>query len=389
MILLRKNNYLLLFIALIIFSCKKKDIENNPPTISNSNPEFYFNGTINGQILILEAGKNNYYLYTDCNYDNSITTYVFSGEFKPSNCTTCPNSLKISITDDTTIANSSPSHINNLSTTNYSYYYPTNQTIINSYIMNIYAVPIYSAAVNYQYFLDNTLISNNPNVSNYTITPTAHTIKSITNNLTDSCFNNTLINTINLTTTDSFYTYYRYSLGFANNVVTFTIIPSAPTIHSYTLSFGDGDSIITTNSIITHTYASNLNFYTAQLKSKSISNKPWTFTNIINTDFTYTRCTPNFYYKFSPMYSIIPFNPYSKIKIEYTSSSFKTYASYTNSQPSDAYFTITKIENYKNNENNLPTKKITAEFKCRLFNTTNPNDFIDIQGICVFAVAYK
>lgn len=389
MILLRKNNYFFLLIGLLFFSCKKKDIENTPPTISNSTPEFYFNGTINGQNLTIEAGKNNYYLYTNYLYDNSISTYIFSGEFKQTNCIDCPNSLKISITDDTTLSNPSPSHINNLSTTNYTFYYPTAQTIINSYLMNLYAVPIFSASVNYQYYLDNTLISNNPNVNNYTITPSNHTIQCITNNLTDSCFNNTLINPINLTNTDSFYTYFRYSVSFASNVVTFTIIPSAPTIHSYTLSFGDGDSVITSNSIITHTYTSNLNFYSAQLKSKSNANKLWIFTNLLNTDVMYSRCTPNFYYKFTPIYSIIPFNPFSKIKIEYTSSALKTYVSYTNLQPSDSYFVITKIENYKNNENNLPTKKITAQFKSRLFNLVDPNDFIDIQGTCQFAVAYK
>lgn len=376
-----------LLVVTILFSCKKKDMEYNP-TPTSTNVEFYFQGRINNVSTTIEAGKNDYYMYSRYDYDTSIATYWFEGMFKKINCyTNCPNTLKILISDDTINSNGNPSHINQLVAGNYAYYMPTSIPSISSFQMNIYAVPIYSASTLYKYYLDGNLIGTTPNISNYNISATTHTLTCIMDNYTDSCYNNVLTNIINLTPTDSFYAFYQYSANTSSDTVSFYIVPSAYTSNSYTLNFGDGNSAVTTNTMITHIYASSSTTYTAQLITKSNNGKIFTFSNFITLNPYTMNCLPNYYFKFSPIVS--PNTPYSKIKIEYISATGNAYSSAINSQPSTSYFQIISIEDYKLNENNQPTKKIKAQLKVRVFNVANPNDYLDIDGNVIFAVSYK
>ncbi len=383
-----KKALFVIFILFFLLSCKKKDINSNIPEITSGNVEFYFNGKINNQSTIIEAGKNDYYMYSSINYDSNIQTYLFTGEFKPTTCNICTNTLKISITDDTIMSNNSPSHINQLVTGNYQYLYSDSSTSLTNFSMNIFAVPIPSTSVSYQYFLDGNPIGNTANITNYTISPSTHTLSCVMNNYTDSCLNNNLTNILNFNNSDYFYAYFTYSINTLSNTATFTINTFPSTTNSYTLQFGDSIFSISTNTIQTHYYSNSNQTYLAKLITKSNNNKIWTFQNYIAFNNSLINCLPNYYYNFNTT-SSVTYTPFSKIKIEYTSPDNKTYSSKANTQPSFAYFTITSIQNYKYNEQNLPTKKISAQFKCRLFNISNINDYVDIEGTVVFAVAYK
>lgn len=372
----------------LLLSCKKKDINSNIPEITSGNVEFYFNGKINNQPTIIEAGKNDYYMYSSYIYDTNINTYIFEGLFKPTNCTNCTNTLKISITDDTVLSNNSSSHINNLVPGNYQFLYSDTSISMPNLSMNIYAVPIPSVSTSYQYILDGINIGNTSNVTNYTISPYTHTLTCLMDNYTDSCYNNSLTNILSFTPNDNFYAFFNYSVNTLSNTVTFTINTNPPTTNSYTLFFGDSIFSISSNTIITHYYPNPNTVYTAKLIAKSNNNKIWTFQNYITLNPNLARCLPNYYYNFISSITST-YTPFSKIKIEYISSNNQLYSSKLNLQPSTSYFNITSIQNYKNNEQNQPTKKISAQFKCRLFNISNINDYVDIEGTVVFAVAYK
>ena len=88
-----------LFALAILFigSCKKE----YPATPVPPTPEFTFSGTINGVPVNIQAGVNNYYMFTSYYLDSANNIYDFKGEFRDKNCTSthCPNSLKISIRD--------------------------------------------------------------------------------------------------------------------------------------------------------------------------------------------------------------------------------------------------------------------------------------------------
>lgn len=382
-----KKIFLLSFIILLI-ACRKKDISSNVPEVTSGNTEFYFSGKINNQTTLIEAGKDDYYMFSSVDYDNTIQTYLFSGHFKKTTCSSCPNSLKIIITDDTIIPNTSPSHIYNLTSGSYSYLYSDSVSVVNNLVMNIYAVPIYSASTSYQYILDGNSIGNTSNITNYSLSPSSHTLTCIMNNYTDSCLNNALTNILNFNSGDNFYAYFNYSVNTLSNTVTFTINAQPSTVNSYTIYFGDSVFSVSSNTVQAHYYSNPNQIYLAKLVAKSNNGKIWTFQNFVTLNPVLSNCLPNYYYNFTSTTSTA-YTPFSKIKIEYTSSDNKVYSSKIDFQPSSSYFTINSIQNYKNNEQNLPVKKVTAQLKCRLFNISNPADFIDIEGNCVFAVAYK
>ena len=85
--------FLFLFGAITMTGCKKTYPTGTPPAA----PEFTFSGTIGGNSVNLQAGVNNYYMFTSCLRDSN-GVYDFIGEFRDKSCSSnCPNSLKIYI----------------------------------------------------------------------------------------------------------------------------------------------------------------------------------------------------------------------------------------------------------------------------------------------------
>lgn len=366
----------------ILWNCKKKNIEEPVPTIITNPVVFYFNGTVAGSPLSIQAGVNEYYMYSSYEYDPGISTYWFIGELKQTNCSNCKNTLKIKISDDTTLTPTAPSHINQLSPGIYSYYSPNDSTV-NFYTLNVYAVPVFSSSQTYQYFINNTNVANTANFS-YTLSPLPATLSlNYSNYDTLNPCSTSLTNTLNLSANDDFYSYYKYNINSFSQVVTFSIYPNLPTTNSFTMDFGDSYQTITTSTLITHTYT-NSAIYQAKLISKSNNGKIWTFQNNISTSFSNATCLGNYYYTINSNKTT---HPFSKVIIEYTDESGIFYTSQMNGQPSSNNFQITKIEEYIKNNNNQPTKKISATFTVRVF--ASPTNFKDISGTIVFAVAYK
>src|SRR5947207_14857 len=79
-----------------IAGCKKEEYPAPPPPPSP--PTFYFNGSIDGKPLNIQAGENNYYMFTSYSLDSGV--YSFKGELRDKNCSSnCSNSLRIAIKD--------------------------------------------------------------------------------------------------------------------------------------------------------------------------------------------------------------------------------------------------------------------------------------------------
>src|SRR2546422_980542 len=81
--------YLYIFSLLILAGCKKNYPVVQPP----AKPEFTFYGTIAGEGVTMEAGNNDYYMFTSFALDaNGV--YEYKGEMKNKNCSSnCPRSL--------------------------------------------------------------------------------------------------------------------------------------------------------------------------------------------------------------------------------------------------------------------------------------------------------
>src|ERR1700722_6267958 len=91
-----KNYILLAAVAATVFACKKEHLQQE--TVTTNAPVFYFNGTVNGTPVSIQAGTNNYYMYSSYSTDsNSLLN--FTGNIKPSTCTGCENSIQITLND--------------------------------------------------------------------------------------------------------------------------------------------------------------------------------------------------------------------------------------------------------------------------------------------------
>lgn len=83
------NITLCIGMIVLIGSCKKKDL----PVNQTDTPEFYVTGNIDGKSITINAGDDNYYMYSATDFvDGGVTTY--KGELKTEFCTvSCPQSF--------------------------------------------------------------------------------------------------------------------------------------------------------------------------------------------------------------------------------------------------------------------------------------------------------
>ncbi|GIV29348.1 MAG: hypothetical protein KatS3mg028_0414 [Bacteroidia bacterium] len=361
---------------LLFVACRKKTIKDYIDN-SNTNPVFYINGTVNNQSLNISAGNDNYILLSNYQYNNNIKTYIFSGTFQKNNCTDCKNSLTIKIADDTIIPFGNTSHIQNL--TPKIYHYAQDSTINFSYL-NAYTNASFTGYTSY--YLNENKISSNYYFINYFILPGDYQLKLKVYQPTIGC-NDSLSNDLHINRFDDFYATFKYSQS--SSSVTFTILCNNPSSTTFTINFGDGQTAVTSNTIITHTYDTSFQFspLIVKLSAKSPKNKLCEFINIIQLS---GLCSANYYYTIKSFWTTYSY--YSKIIVEYTDENGHFYSSAYAEQPIDNYFEILEIADYQKNDKNQNTKKIKARLKVRVFDINDINIYKDISAETVFAVAY-
>src|SRR5436190_643274 len=90
------RNILLILILALSFSCKKRTYPNDE---INEQTIFNFNASIDGRSFSINAGKEEYYLYSSYGQDGN-GVYYFTSDLRKNNCSgDCPKSLKIRIND--------------------------------------------------------------------------------------------------------------------------------------------------------------------------------------------------------------------------------------------------------------------------------------------------
>lgn len=97
--LMRLRSSQLLVMGLVLFSlmsCEKEEYDF--PATLEGEIVFFFDGTVDGQPLLLEAGRENVYMKTRHEYVLD-SLWAFSGGFADYDCPTCPPHLEISIRD--------------------------------------------------------------------------------------------------------------------------------------------------------------------------------------------------------------------------------------------------------------------------------------------------
>ena len=361
-------------IAILLFaisSCKKPD----PVQVKNSgSPVFSFSANLNGSAVNLQAGVNNYYMYTSFTQDaNGV--YNFIGDLKPYNCSSCNNSLQIQVNDYQTLAAGTPANINTSLAPGY-YAYQIPGGTVTQYSINFtsfsYNVVPQSWAWDFGDGTTSTLKSPThiyTHPGNYTACLTT-TFSDLTTG--SSC------NPVYLGTPES-GCYGNFTYTATVNTVAFAGSPNGSGGYSYVWDFGDGNT--STNPTPSHTYSSS-GVYLVSMKVTDSQNHILVYNRNVPTQ-SYTASVAGMYFLGS---TISNPNLLSNVIINWTDASGTVYTSNNPLQPSTSYFKIISVDQYNNNSSGQTTKKVHAQIKCTLYNGSS-TILLD-NGDAVFGVAY-
>lgn len=355
-------------------ACKKKTL---PEAEEGNDPQFYFSGKVNGTDIRLDAGVNDYYMYSGYSQNSTTNVYGFSATLKQSNCTSCNNSIKIEINDHRYSAYNGPSGIDSafLST-----YYP--------FCVGTWA-PVEHQLTFYPIF-NNTPQSyfwNFGDGSTSSLFNPSHTYRNsgeykVSLTVVDNFSCSNTVNNIQKVGFDGVYcntTITVTSTSTLNATFTHSTIGTPP--YNFYWDLGDGN--FSNAATPSHTYASQ-GRYPVSLKVIDAAN------DTAKANFNYVTnasniCTTNYLVtKDSALTNAIGV---SNIIIKWTDAGGTEYTSNSSLQPSTSYFKIISVSDYHTNEVGQKTKKLHVKFKCNVYNGTAslPID----NGEAVVVVAYK
>ncbi len=366
---------ILSFISICFVGCKKDE-----PISSNGSPIFYFNGTVNGSSVSLQAGVDSYYMYSSYIQDSN-NVYNFFANLKQNNCSNCANQIKIQINDYKISAlNASAKIDSSLMAGNYSFLFldSLQQGTPSKYLVNFTSIPsTYDSASTYLWDFGDGSTSVFPNPSHIYSQAGNYTV-CLKIDYVNSC-SSSICNQVKVGIPEALYYAIISDTVISTNTISFSAIGNGTPI-SYLWDFGDGSTA--TGNSVSHTFLID-SVYKVCLditNSNSIvagvcANVPTPLNN---------NCYANFYYVSNP----IP-NPFSlsNILITWVDNNGIVYNSKNIVQPNDSYFKIISVENYLNNENNESTKKLHVQFKCLVSNGSNAIEINNADA--VIAVSYK
>ncbi len=355
-------------------ACKKKTL---PEPEAGNVPQFYFSGKVNGTDVRIDAGVNNYYMYSSYLQSTSSNVYSFGASLKPENCVSCNNSISIEINDHKVSSYNGPSGIDSAFQ---STFYPYCEGTLASVSYSIAFYPLFNNTP-MSYLLD-----FGDGSTSTAVTP-SHIFKhsgdyNISLTVTDnfSC-SNTISNVRTIGTTDNLC---RTSI-----TVTSTSTLNATYSHNtigtgpYNFLWNFGDSFTSTVSIPSHTYSAQ-GRYPVSLRVIDSNND----TAVANVNFVTSgsnMCTTN-YLVFNDT-NLVNTNGVSNIIIKWTDSNGVEYSSNNSAQPSSSYFKVISVSDYHTNELGQKTKKLHVKFKCTVYNGTNSMLIDNAEAVVV--VAYK
>jgi len=362
----------LVFFCLIIGSCKKQDPQT---TATNPTPVFYFNGTVNAAPINIQAG-NGPYMYSSYALDaNGV--YNFTGELKGYGCTSnCPNSLKIYLKDYRKYS-VAPTTVDSSLLTGYRSF-ATPAGTASAFSVQFFDTLYNGTAASYQWdFGDGGTATTHKPVHFYNHPGTYNV--SLTTQSNTSC-SSSLSNSFNFGQVGN-----PVIAVFAGKALTATtdtfLISEGGGTPPYTHLWAFGDGATSTVYKPTHTYA-NAGVYAASFTViDAVNNKQIYYANVA------TQNTSTCYNNFYPISTTPISNPMNlaDVTIEWRDAGGNLYTSNNNNQPSTSMFNIISVDDYQNNTNGQPTKKIHAKVSCTVYSSTNS---MVLQGDVVFAVAH-
>jgi hypothetical protein len=387
-----KKIALFIFIGVVFATCKKETLT---PSSTVGQPVFSFSGTIGTNSLNMQAGVNNYYMYSSYSQSDS-GVYSFIGNLQ--NTGTINNSIQIIINDNT---KTSPARLSNInaSLTPSAYYYniPGGNPIWDSVTFKplLYG----GSPTKYTYtFGDSTI----PNIK-MDASPVSHlykTLKNYTTSLAVVSSNGTpkmlksfnlmkqatanplLIDSIGCTLLSDSALHHKDSLT--------AHISGGAAPYGYAWFFGDGSSTTSATPGIVHTYNERGQVYTYTCVVGDYS-PTVSLDTLISTLYDSVPQKFRINYTISIKGAPNP-NSLSNVTVNYTDPNGNQYTSNNSQQPGSSTFQVTSVSNYQNNTKNQQTKMLTVTFNCMLYPVVSNSGLIPIAATnckATIAVAYQ
>ncbi len=356
----------------LLNACKKKTL---PEPEEGNNPQFYFSGIVNGSAVRIDAGVNDYYMYSSYS-QNTVGVYGFAAELKQGSCTNCPNSIKIEINDHRYSMMNGPSGADTALSYMYYPYFAGNPTPVS---YNVYFYSLFNKnALSYLWDFGDGTTSTTKNPSHIFMHPGEYVV-SLTSTDSSSC-SNTVTNVQKVGSSDTYCKTTVTVTGTSSLNATFTNSTIGVPPYNFYWDLGDGN--FSTSSSPTHNYATG-GRYPVSLQVIDAANDTAT-ANFNYITANSTVCTTNYLV----MANIPMSNPMaiSNIVVKWTDVSGTEWSSNSNLQPASSYFKIISASDYHTNELGQKTKKLLVRFKCQVYNGSNS---MPMDGDAIVVVAYK
>lgn len=373
----------LLACLLTLANCKRSE---EPFNDKKEEPVFSIKGTASGQPVQMVAGVDSYYLYTSYTFDSSVDAFSFSGNLKRTGCSTCNQSIKITIYDSLTNSGSDPVNIQlALRAKNYNYHGPQ-QVVSKTYKYNF--KPEIEGYVNPSYkWIFGPGDSSSVSTPSHTFTDTLG--KNICLRVTDqfnscadiACNNVTPARVISDTAVPDFTASVVFDTAY------FTAKNAGSNV-TYSWDFGDtrtGTGLQQQNAY------SGPGVYNVCLTVTSTTGafQPRVICKKVAFQDTGKKCMASYSYGGLVIDSVVsPVSKLSKVIISYIDEAGEEYVSDFQNQPPTSFFTVLAAQPYTVNERGEKTYRLTLNFRCRVFSTstTKFQDLDIING--EIAVAY-
>ena len=367
-----KQILLLLGVAIAVFACKKAEYSN---TSTSTSPVFYFNGSINGAPVNIQAGVSNYTMATSYSKDiNGV--YNYTGEFMTIGSSGIgPNSLTIFFKDNSQSPSANPKHIDTVITPGY-FSFSNPAGMPSSY--NIQFQDFFNqTAISYLWnFGDGQTGSGNKPIHMYSRPGIYNIIMSVnSSSCTSFDTNDAPIGQVG----NAFETGFS-SGAFTGNTTTFNPVSNGVGPYTYLWDFGDGTTSISASP--THTFPSTGVYYVSVSTTDATTYTDRQAINIATP--SATGCAAGFYAGAQiPISNPLNLND---VGVNWYDNAGVLWTSENNKQHMKSMFKVNSAADYKNNAAGQATKIINVTIRCELYDSAN--DSIPFTGNVVLGIAH-
>lgn len=375
----------LIIIALLLAHCKKVEV----PDPVEGDPVFTVDGLVAGDSLSLVAGDNAYYMFTSTGPDTN-GVYEFVGHLRPEGCADCGPALKVRFRD---IAMNNAQDVNVdavLNVGDYAFY--NAQVIVEERYLASFSAEHFSSnnAVPVSYLWDFGDGSDSQQTN-----PT-HEYEN----------GDDRVVSLRIVDDQNCVSFYEKIISFDSNqpgcgvdfsveqvqggqLLEMTAIPSGVGPYTYSWNTGETTAAIT-QPIQVDSFPFILNYcltITDNIGCTSSRCRDIYLLNPVGNDIAY--CSANFSAD-ATIDSMDQFDPlqFSTVIVEYTDEAGTVYRSDAGEQtPGTHFFQALNVEDFMDNEDGLPTKKLGLLFSCRVFASNGSVlELTEVQA--EFGVAY-